>query len=188
MDNRIHHIESFIRNNSCLNFSINELAEEACMSRVHFQREFKRNFGITPGVYSEVCKIKKGIELLKQPESIQDIAYSLGYKNYETFSRNFKKYCQIPPSDLQYFLHLMDKETDEHAPAVVSFSRNPEALAGLVKDSLEREILTPNKLDHLQVCIIDKNPVNTFSRKPEDKYKIRFENELAPEILKELKL
>ena len=188
MDSRIHNIESFIRNNSSHNFSINELAEEACMSRVHFQREFKRNFGITPGVYSEVCKIKTSIELLKQPESIQDIAYSLGYKNYETFSRNFKKYCQIAPSDLQYFLHLMDNESDENAPAVVSFSRNPEALAELVKDSLEREILTPDNLDHLQVCIIDKNPGSTFSRKPEERYNVRFENELAPKLLKELKL
>ena len=186
MENRISQIETLIKKNHFL--SLNELAEEACMSRVHFQREFKKEMGITPGVFLEVFKIKRSIELLMQPENIQEIAYSLGYNNYETFSRNFKKYCQISPSELQYFLQLLEKETDENSPVVISYSRKPEDLANLVNDSIERGVVVPERLEQMRICIIDRRPGYYKSRRPEKKYAISFENELAPLVLKQLQL
>lgn len=165
-----------------------ELAEVACMSRIHFQRVFKDHFKMTPGMYIEVHKIKKSLDLLKEPLKIADIAAEVGYFNYETFSRSFKKYCSIAPGELQHLIHVIENETDENSPVVTSLSRDHEHLTALVEENLAKKTILEDQLDQLQVCIIEPLAGSKRSRKVEDKFSLNFETDLTHEIRDRFKI
>lgn len=183
MDSRISSVENYIRKNLHLPMPINELAEIACMSPKHFQRAFKMNLGLSPGKYVEMWKIKKSLKLLKEPMQVKDIAAEMGFWNYETYSRVFKKYCQIAPSELQFLVHLIEDNTEPDAPAVISLSRNPDHLRALVVEAIKNEVVSSQSLEKLRVCIIKPNKNIKGSRNVEEKYSFSFEDELIPEIL-----
>lgn len=162
---------------------IGELAEVACMSEKHFQRKFKKYFSTTPGKYIEMLKVKRSLELLKEPIPIKDIAAELGYWNYETYSRVFKKYCHIAPSELQFLVRVIEDNTEPDAPTVISLSRNPDHLSALVVEAINNEVFLPQSLEKLQVCIIEPNRNLSGLRKVEEKYAVTFEDEMIPRIL-----
>ncbi len=80
---------------------VDELADVACLSKVQLFRTFKSETGITPVQYHEYLRIMKSTELLQSDAQVRQVAYQLGYENYETFSRAFKKLMEISPSDMQ---------------------------------------------------------------------------------------
>ena len=84
---------------------VDELADIACLSKIQLYRRFKSEMGLTPVQYHELLRIKKGIELLQSDDQVQDVAYQLGYENYETFSRAFKKIVELSPSDLKHIYY-----------------------------------------------------------------------------------
>ena len=183
MDSRISSVESYIRKNLHQPMKITELAEVACMSPKHFQRAFKKSFGTSPGKYIEMRKVKKSLELLREPLQVKDIAAEMGFWNYETYSRVFKKYCRISPSELQFMVHVIEDNTEPDAPAVISLSRNPTHLRALVVEAMTNEVFSPQSLDKLKVCIIEPNRNVKGLRKVEEKYSFSFEDEMIPEIL-----
>ena len=81
--------------------SVDELADVACLSKIQLYRVFKAAMGMTPVQYHELLRIQKGIELLQSDALVRHVAYDLGYENYETFSRAFKKIVELSPSDMQ---------------------------------------------------------------------------------------
>lgn len=188
MDSRISSVENHIRTNLHQPMLINELAEVACMSPKHFQRAFKKSLGTSPGKYIEMWKIKKSLDLLKEPLQVKDIAAEMGFWNYETYSRVFKKYCQIAPSELQFLVHLIENNTEQDAPAVISLSRNPDHLRALVVEALNSEAFLPQSLEKLQVCIIEPNQHLKGLRKVEEKYSVTFADEMIPKILTGIKI
>ncbi|WNJ19027.1 AraC family transcriptional regulator [Pontibacter sp. G13] len=74
-----------------------ELADMACLSQVQLYRQFKREMGLTPCQYGEALKIQESISLLPSL-SVLDVATMLGYANYETFTRAFKKHVGLSPA------------------------------------------------------------------------------------------
>lgn len=183
MDNRITKTHEYILTNLRRPLSMEELAEVACMSRIHFQRVFKDHYGMSPGMYIEVNRIRKSLDLLKKPLKVADIAAEVGYFNYETFSRSFKKYCRIAPGELQHLIHVIENETELNSPVVTSFSRDQEHLAALVEDSLSKKVILEDQLKQLQVCIIKPKYNAPRSRKVEDKFTLNFETDLAHELM-----
>lgn len=89
----------FIHEHLHLTIRNHELAEIAGMSEKYFILYFKQTLGITPGQYVYQLKMNRARELLyKNNYSIQEIAGLLGYPDPYTFSKAFKKYYKVPPS------------------------------------------------------------------------------------------
>lgn len=78
--------------------SLNEMASEACMSRFHFVRCFKKRFGLTPYQYVVNIRIRKAKELLKMGYPVTEVSILTGYPSIFSFSKQFKKVVGNPPS------------------------------------------------------------------------------------------
>ncbi|MEH0153122.1 helix-turn-helix domain-containing protein [Limibacter armeniacum] len=79
--------------------SVEELAEDLCMSRSQLFRKLKSQTGQTPSEYLYAFRIKKAIELLKERKlSIADIAKETGFSSPNSFSKTFSKHIGVSPS------------------------------------------------------------------------------------------
>jgi AraC-like DNA-binding protein len=87
----------YIRHNFTENLSLKKLAEVACLSPFHFQREFKKRVGITPHEYLSDFKIDQSKKMLLNSEDIAAIATQLGFFDQSHFSRIFRKTVGISP-------------------------------------------------------------------------------------------
>ena len=98
----------YIAKNYNKNISNDELASVTGFSTVYFRKLFKEVMQTSPINYIQSIKTKKAKEMLGSDySSITDIAYSLGYNNVYEFSRSFKKYVGISPT--QYEKQLSQK-------------------------------------------------------------------------------
>ena len=97
-DDRIHQTLTFIRKNLDSPLDINMLAENACMSKDHFIRIFKRETGETPNTYITIRKMEKAeLMLVTTDQQVKTIATSLGYDDQSYFNRLFKKNTGVTP-------------------------------------------------------------------------------------------
>ncbi len=97
--NRVEMVINYLNENVNQRLNIDTIANIAYLSPVQLYRVFKKTTGLTPIQYHEQLKIKESLNLLPYSEKISDVAFDLGYENYETFSRAFKKICNCTPSD-----------------------------------------------------------------------------------------
>lgn len=79
----------------------NEPVSELCgMSPFRFSRSFRETYGITFQDYVVRYRILESCRLLKNPNSnITDVAYAIGFNDASYFSRTFRRYVGISPSD-----------------------------------------------------------------------------------------
>ena len=97
-DGRIHQTLVNIRKHLDSPLNIQQLAEDACMSKDHFIRIFKSETGETPNVYITSRKMEKAELLLVTTDMpIKNIADSLGYDDNSYFIRIFKKHAGTTP-------------------------------------------------------------------------------------------
>lgn len=88
-----------IRNNLAGNLTIQEVSEYVGYSSAHFSVRFKQECGITFSDYVMESRIEKSKELLKNTrETIESIAAAVGYSDVKSFTKNFKKYTEVKPS------------------------------------------------------------------------------------------
>jgi AraC-like DNA-binding protein/mannose-6-phosphate isomerase-like protein (cupin superfamily) len=79
--------------------TIEELASIANMSMFYFCRLFKKVIGQTPTEYITLARINKAEYLLKHTnDSVSNIAMYTGFNDISYFSRQFKKYKGLSPS------------------------------------------------------------------------------------------
>lgn len=91
--------KEYIRNNLAGNLTIQEVSEYVGYSSAHFSVRFKQECGITFSDYVMESRIEKSKELLKNTrETIESIAAAVGYSDVKSFTKNFKKYTEVKPS------------------------------------------------------------------------------------------
>lgn len=91
--------KEYIRNNLAGNLTIQEVSEYVGYSSAHFSVRFKQECGITFSDYVMESRIEKSKELLKNTrETIESIAAAVGYSGVKSFTKNFKKYTEVKPS------------------------------------------------------------------------------------------
>lgn len=91
--------KEYIRNNLAGNLTIQEVSEYIGYSSAHFSVRFKQECGITFSDYVMESRIEKSKELLKNTrETIESIAAAVGYSDVKSFTKNFKKYTEVKPS------------------------------------------------------------------------------------------
>ena len=81
--------------------TIKELAEEAHLSKFHFQRKFKKIHGLTIGQLKQQEKTTRAKMLLENGKLSTEVAYELGFFDQSHFIKYFKKMWAISPKNLK---------------------------------------------------------------------------------------
>lgn len=98
--NNLQKVIHYIKNNYSHDIPLDELAQEAHMSRSHFCRQFKEFTNLTPMEYLNRFRIMKCCEYLTSTDwDIKKIIYTCGYNNISYFNRVFKKEIGCTPSE-----------------------------------------------------------------------------------------
>lgn len=89
-------------NMSRADLSVEELAAEMGMSRVHLYKRLKQITGKTPIEFIRLLRLKRAAQLLRESQlNISEIAYRCGFNNPKYFSRYFKDEFGVLPSVYQ---------------------------------------------------------------------------------------
>lgn len=105
---RIHQVVDYISEHVAEEMTLDLLASVACFSPYHFHRIFTSMIGETPRDYIERIKLEKAANrlCLMPNKSVSEIAIDCGFTSISTFSRSFKKYYKLSPSQyLKQHLH-----------------------------------------------------------------------------------
>jgi AraC-like DNA-binding protein/quercetin dioxygenase-like cupin family protein len=98
--NRLESIFQFVEDTYLSDITLEVAAKVAGFSVYHFSRFFKNNTGITFGQYLSNFRITKAEWLLmKNEQSITEIAYKCGFNSIKTFNRVFKQIKGYSPSE-----------------------------------------------------------------------------------------
>jgi YesN/AraC family two-component response regulator len=98
----IREIKEYIEENYCSQIKIKTFSDKYFFSKEYLSKLFKKSYGM--GIYEYVLKLKmkKAKELLEKNElQIQEISDYLGYSNNNYFSKAFRNYYGISPSECQ---------------------------------------------------------------------------------------
>jgi two-component system response regulator YesN len=96
----IHRIKQYIAQNSHRDISLETIAQEAGMSPFYISKSFKEQFGVNYIDYLTECRVERAKALLSDGErSLKEIAYEVGYRDPNYFSKVFKKCCGTSPTD-----------------------------------------------------------------------------------------
>ena len=102
----------YIEYNYSRSIDVKDIAASAGISRSHLYRLFMENISMPPNEYLMRYRINKAAALLEGGRlSVGEVAYSTGFSDQLYFSRVFKKYMGIPPS--QYSLRSSSAESQE---------------------------------------------------------------------------
>src|SRR5690606_27158836 len=100
--NRINRVFEFIDKNLESDLSLNTLCEIAFFSPFHFHRVFKFVTGETLNEYVSRRKIEKSaLDLLHKNTMVTELAHKFGFSDSSSFSRAFKKYYGISPTEFR---------------------------------------------------------------------------------------
>jgi AraC family transcriptional regulator len=81
-------------------FSLDELATQAGLSKFHFQRLFKSATGASPSRYHINLRMNLARRLLRETkQSVVDVALEVGYANPSHFAQLFRRETGLSPSD-----------------------------------------------------------------------------------------
>ncbi len=105
---------------------LEDLAQSLGISRDHFIRKFKERFGVSPIAYRTQIRLSEAIRMLRDGNrSIKAIGLGLGFSDTKTFTRTFKRYFGVPPSE---FLQTALEPRKEVPPKAGLFPLNQHVL------------------------------------------------------------
>ena len=101
-DKVIEIIHDYIDRNYSRNIKITRFSDEYYFSKEYLTRQFKAKYGC--GIYEYVLQVRmtRARELLQNPEiKIQDIAQRVGYTDKNYFSKAFRTYYGVSPTEFR---------------------------------------------------------------------------------------
>ncbi len=97
--------EKFILENYMQDISLNDISSHVAITSQYFSKLFKESYGKTFVEYLTDVRMKKAKSLLRVGNHpIKEICFLIGYKDPNYFSRLFKKYNGIKPSDYKNYI------------------------------------------------------------------------------------
>lgn len=97
---------SYIQQNIKNNIKVNDIASYIGIDRSYLTNIFKQVTKVSPQEYIVSCRMEKAESLLlDKSKKIADIGYEVGYSDSMTFSKMFKKYKGISPSEYKEKTH-----------------------------------------------------------------------------------
>jgi len=94
---RLHRVRDYLHAHADRDISINQLAQEAGVSRVYLSRAFKQYFGVPPHVYLNAVRLANARRLLLQGEPLASVALTTGFADQSHFSRRFRGTIGLSP-------------------------------------------------------------------------------------------
>jgi AraC-like DNA-binding protein len=90
----------FIQKNPKENLSLQSIADNAGFSLTYFDAIFRQHTGYSPVEYSRIYKLtRSALELRRTQKTVLDIALDFGYASPESFTRAFKNFYGMTPSE-----------------------------------------------------------------------------------------
>jgi AraC-like DNA-binding protein len=78
---------------------VDDLARAAGLSRAHFSREFRREFGESPHAYLLTRRLERAAALLRTTDrSVADICFSVGLQSVGSFTTSFTRTHGVSPT------------------------------------------------------------------------------------------
>lgn len=105
---RIVAAKRYIDNHFTERILVRDMAKEACFSKYHFLRLFKKAYGQTPHAYLTSLRIKQAKVLLLEEESITQVCFALGFESVPSFTKLFKRHTGYSPQ--QYLALALDRQ------------------------------------------------------------------------------
>jgi DNA gyrase inhibitor GyrI/AraC-like DNA-binding protein len=101
---RINYVLDFVEKNLDANLSLEQLSKKAHYSSFHFHRIFSAIVGETVNSFINRKRIERiaSILLVGTNEPISKLAYKYGFNSENSFSRAFKKYYGITPTEFRF--------------------------------------------------------------------------------------
>jgi AraC-like DNA-binding protein len=89
---RLWRARAFINENFHEPLDLDEISQEACLSRYHFLRLFRAEFDTTPHQYLIDRRIEKAKELLRHRRmTVTDVCLEVGFESLGSFSTLFRQ-------------------------------------------------------------------------------------------------
>lgn len=96
---RIVRAKLFIDDNYASPIDLDRLSDEACFSKYHFLRLFKRAYNKTPYQYLSERRIDKAKEKLRSEQTtVSEVCEEVGFESATSFSSKFKEYTGETPA------------------------------------------------------------------------------------------
>lgn len=87
--------------------SLDVISQKATLSKYHFLRMFRQQYGMTPYQYMVNCRLNKAREALEAGKAVDDVMFEYGFSDMSHFNRRFKPIYGMTPR--QYQQHFIDK-------------------------------------------------------------------------------
>ena len=96
---RIVQAKLYIDSNYADKIAVDNISDEACLSKFHFIRLFKKIYGKTPHQYLTSVRIEMAMKLLCNGIPPTDVCVAVGFESLSSFGSLFKRIAGISPSD-----------------------------------------------------------------------------------------
>ncbi len=116
------------------------IAGEACLSRYHFHRLFRRVYKRTPHQYLTRKRIDQARQILTVDDcTVNEVCAQVGFESVGSFSLLFKKAIGVAPGEYRAALKLRRAEAEEQPRRVIPFCFIEEIAGEKVGERLEEK-------------------------------------------------
>ena len=99
LDGKMDETIKFINSNLSSELSVERLASMCCLSRYYFMRRFKEATGYTVHGYVQQKRLARAAELLMEGMPVAQAASKVGFDEYSSFLRAFRKSFNVTPTE-----------------------------------------------------------------------------------------
>lgn len=112
---RIAAAKVYIDNNFHMPIDLEQVSQQAFLSRYHFHRLFKQVYKKTPHQYITRKRLNKAMDLLSENKPVSEVCNEVGFESIGSFSFLFKKEIGFPPT---YFRNMawLKKQQEKNNP------------------------------------------------------------------------